>query len=480
MVDFSIILQDPTVRSVVQDGILERSFHDALLPNNLFRGEAAPVKFAGGIGDSMTFTGAGLIPTDGRPIRPGNDPSAQGYSVEHWTAMVKQRGGTIPTHMPSSAVAIVDLFNRNAHQLGISAGQTLDKEVRNAMYTAATSGWTNAVAATTSTSLRVARLNGFTRARNTTTGNFDLVSASNPLTITVFDNGAATANTVTGFVADANPDGSPGGERGPGTLTLGTSATSIAARAYVIAKDRGPMVLAGGGSSIDDLGSTDIPTLANLRTVISQMRTASVPVHPDGRYHGHMDPTSENLLFGDTELQRLNVALPDYYIYKDFAITDILGCVYIRNALCPTADTVNGASGTTVLGATAGTGGWDNTDEFGAELYTLGSASTTNALQVHRILISGQGGVMEYYLPLDLLLTDVGITGKIAEPSITNNGIEINTDRIQFMIRAPLNLFQDEVPTTWKHIGDWPVRTDALAIGPQRYKRFGTVCHTGA
>lgn len=478
--DFSVVLSDPTLLSVVQNGIMERSFHDALVPNNLFRGEAMRVKFAGGIGTTMTFTGAGLIATDGRPVNPGDEPTARSYGVEHWFATIRQYGGFIPTHMPSSVVAIADLFLRNAHQLGIEAGQTTDKKVRNAMYNSAMAGWTNTTASATSTNtIHVARLNGFTRARNTTTGNFDPVSAANPLSITLVDSATATANTVVGFTADTNPDGSGGGELGPGTLTLGTQVTSVAARSYVISSDRSNLVLAGGGNSIDDLGATDTITLSNVRSVVAQMRTSSVPVHPDGRYHGHLDPTSESELFGDTEIQRLNVALPDYFMYKDFVITDIMGVAFIRNPLCPTADTVNGASGTTVLGATAGTSGWDNTDDFGGELYTTGGTSpSSTSLAVHRALISGQGGCMEYYLPLDLLLTDAGITGKIAEPAITNNGIELNTDGIQFLIRAPLNLWQDQVPVTWKIIADWPVRTDALAIGSQRYKRFGTICHT--
>ena len=324
----SVLLSDPTLLSVVQNGIMERSFHDALVPNNLYRGEAMRVKFAGGIGTTMTFTGAGLMATDGRPVTPGNDPVPGSYGVEHWFATIQQYGGTIPTHMPSSAVAIADLFLRNAHQLGIQAGQTLDKKVRNAMFNAAMSGWTNLTAASTSTTCHVARLNGFTRARNTTTGNFDPVSASNPLSVTVFDNGAAVPNTVTGFTADTNPDGTAGGEIGPGTLTLGTTLTSAASRAYIIASDRGNTVYASGGLSVDTLGATNTITLANVRSVLTSMRSASVPVHPDGRFHGHLDPMSESELFGDTEIQRLNVALPDYFMYKDFVVSDIMGVTW--------------------------------------------------------------------------------------------------------------------------------------------------------
>jgi hypothetical protein len=33
------------------------------------------------------------------------------------------------------------------------------------------------------------------------------------------------------------------------------------------------------------------------------------------------------------------------------------------------------------------------------------------------------------------------------------------------------------VSTSWKFIGDWPVRTDAATGGAARYKRFCTVMH---
>ena len=37
MVDFTTILQTPEVRAIVQEGFLERAFHDALFPGMIYR-----------------------------------------------------------------------------------------------------------------------------------------------------------------------------------------------------------------------------------------------------------------------------------------------------------------------------------------------------------------------------------------------------------------------------------------------------------
>jgi hypothetical protein len=60
---------------------------------------------------------------------------------------------------------------------------------------------------------------------------------------------------------------------------------------------------------------------------------------------------------------------------------------------------------------------------------------------------------------------------------VVNNGIEILTDRIQLVIRGPLNRLQDMVATSWKIIADWPARTDSAAGSAARYKRFKVIEH---
>lgn len=467
MADFSTILQTPEIRSLVQENILERAFHDALFPRLLFRGEATPQMWPANVGDTMVFTGTGLVKPKMKPLIPGADPTPSSYQAEQWTATLQQYADSIDTHMPTSIAAIANLFLRNAHQLGMSAGQALNRIVRDRMYNAAESGWTVADGPQAAvTTLAVKRLNGFTKARrpdlpNGSAVRFDTVSSNNPLVVTIFD--SALAAPVTRSVIGFSP-AVAGDEIGPGTLTLAGGAVTVADRGYIYSADRSYVVRVGGGNSVDSIGSNDILKLENIRAAVARFWQENVPEHADGRFHCHLDPTSQAQVFSDAEWQRLLTSLPDYYMYRQFALGELLNTVFFRNSECPVPETVEGG-----LTAT-----FTQDDPFAGELYNNG---TTSGVKVHRALFSGQGGIYEYHQDLSGLLTDAGITGKIGEPRVTNNSIEVFTDRIQLILRSPLNRLQDLVSTSWKFIGDWPVRTDATTGDAARYKRFVEIQH---
>lgn len=462
MPDFSTILQSPEIRSLVQENILERAFHDALFPRLLFRGEASPQLWPANIGDTMVFTGVGLIRPKMKPLTPGQDPAPSDYAKEQWTAQLQQYADTIDTHMPTSITAIANLFLRNAQQLGLSAGQSLNRLTRNKLYNAAVSGHTVADGGQgPTTTLRVKRLNGFTRSRvGGSTVRYETVSGSNPLPIKVFDQAgpAEVSRNVTGFTPDTAGD-----EIGPGTLTLDVAVT-VLDRAYVIADDRTFLVRVGGGFKVDDVGSNDVLRLADVRSGVARFWQMNVPEQPDGRFHCHLGPTSQAQIFADPEFQRLLTSLPDYFMYRQFALGELLGCVFFRNSEAPIDATVDGGPTAT----------YSQDDPFAGELFNSGAAT---GVPIHRPLFVGQGGIYEYYQDLGQLITDAGVTGRVGEPSITNNGIEVMSERIQLIIRAPLNRLQDSVSTSWKFIGDWPVRTDATTGDAARYKRILAIEH---
>lgn len=468
MADFSTILSSPDVRAIVQDNLLERAFHDALFPGLLFRGEAVPQAWPLNSGDTQIFSAPGLMAPKQKPLRPGVDPTPSTYSYEQWSSTISQYADSIDTHMPTSISAIIDLFMRNAHQLGLSASQALNRIVRNRMYGAALSGWTVADGAQAGVStIRVKFLNGFTRARNPnlvagSPVRFDPVSASNPLTITIRDTTGAPADvsrTVVAFTPDY-----PGDEVGPGTITIAGGVVTVADRAYIFSADASAITRVGGGNSVDSLSSTDVVTLSAIRGAVSNFWQNNVPAHSDGRFHVHGDPISNSQIYDDQEFQRLNTSLPDYVIYRQFALGELLNCVFFRNTECPIPQTVQPYTGVT----------YSEDDPFPGELYSNGATTGT---PVHRMLLTAQGGIYEYYQPLDALVTEAGVTGKVADPRIVNNGIEIMSDRIQMIIRGPLNRLQDQVSTSWKFIGDWPCRTDAATGGPARFKRFYAIEH---
>lgn len=466
MPDFSTIIQAPEIRALVQENILERAFHDALFPRLLFRGEAMPQIWPANVGDRMVFTGVGLIKPKMRPLIPGSDPLPSAYQSEQWEAQLQQYADSIDTHMPTSIVAIANLFLRNAQQLGLSSAQTLNRLPRNRMYNAGLSGHTVADGAQTGvTVLRVRRLNGFTRARRPdlpvgSPVRYDIVSTNNPLPIVVYDQTgpAELAVNVIGFSPDT-----PGDEVGPGTITL-DAAVTVLDRAYVLAVDRTFLVRVGGGNKVDDIGSTDLLKLADIRAAVAHFWQENVPEQPDGRFHCHLDPVSQAQIFGDPEWQRLLTALPDYYMYKQFAIGELLNTVFFRNSETPLPETVEGGTSAT----------FTQDDNFAGELYNNG---TPAGVKIHRPLFVGQGLLYEYYQDLGQLITEAGVTGRVGEPRITNNGIEVYSDRIQLILRAPLNRLQDLVSTSWKFIGDWPVRTDATTGDQSRYKRCCVIEH---
>ena len=468
MPDFSTILQSPDIRALVQENILERAFHDALFPRLLFRGDAAPQLWPANVGDTMVFTGAGLMKPQLQPLAPGVDPVVTDYQKEQWTAQIQQYAMTIDTHMPTSIVAIANLFLRNAQQLGLAAGQTLNRLVRNAMYKAGLSGQTVVDGAQLAgTTLRVARLNGFTRARNPNLPSgsavrFDLVSPSNPLAIFVTVAGVPVAANVVGFAAD-----NAGDEVGPGVLTLSAVVGPTLNRAPVYSVDKSFIVRVGGAASIDGITALNQLRLSDIRTAVSRLWQENVPEHADGRFHVHLDPYSQAQVFNDPEFQRLLTALPDYYMYQQFGIGQLLGAAFFRNSECPIPETVAGAPSVYA----APTASFSLQDPFAGELIN------PSGVTIHRALFSGQGGIMEYYQDLSALLTEAGVTGKVGEPRINNNGIEVFTDRIQLILRSPLNRLQDTVSTSWKFIGDWPVRTDATSGDLARYKRFVVIEH---
>lgn len=463
MPDFSTIIQTPEVRAVVQEGFLERAFHDALFPNLVYRGDVTAKPWPNEAGDTYIATGSGLMTPDGTPLRPGQDPDNASYPLEQWETQLNTYGKSVEIHMPTRVLAIVDLMMQNTHKLGLQAGQTLNRLVRARMHNAAEAGWTVAVGSgSASTSLRVKRLNGLTKARNPnlSTGSrvrFSPVSSSNPLSVSL----GGTTVSVIGFTSDTTGD-----EIGPGVLTLAAGAT-WADRAYVKAWDASEVVWVGGGNKVDDISAADLPRLADIRTMVTRFRKNNVPRHEDGNYHVHVGPTSEAAIMSDTELQRaLMGTWESSYMYHDFAMgRPFLNCVFVRNNEAPQLHTVYPYDGAT----------FSQADAFAPELTSDGTASGS---PVHRMLFSGFGGIEEYYQDGSQYLSEAGLVGKMGKLQVSNNGIEVNTQRIDLIMRAPLNKFQDMVSVSWRFVGDWPVRTDACAPGTNaRIKRFATLVH---
>jgi hypothetical protein len=458
MADYSVILQSPTFRALVQENALDRMWHDALYPELLFRAEAKDEKWDANVGDNKTFTGKGLMPVSMIPLVPGTDVSPTDYPVEQWTAIMQQLASSIDTNMPTAIVAAVNKLMEDYKQLGLQAGQTMNKFARYKLFNAGDAGWTVANGAQNSvTTLVVKRLNGFTRARNPSLPagspvRYDFVSANNPLAILV----NAVAVNVVGFTPDIAGD-----ELGPGSLTL-SAAVTVADRDPIRATTRTFRVISGGGNATDALtAGTDILHLADVRAAVQRLRKTNVQPFGDGYFHFHLDPTNEGQLFSDNEVQRLTIGLPENALYKEFMINRLMGCTFFRNNENPAPDNVLPGGLTATFSAI---------DPIAGELWHNGSATT--GTPVHRAICIGRDALNEYYADQSQLETEAGITGTTKKgATVTNDGFTVTVDRIRVINRAPLDRLQQNVSTSWSFMGDFVMRTDGATGDAAVFKR---------
>ena len=461
-------VSNPAISNMIQDRTLEREFHDVLFPQLLFRGEAMPELWNANIGERMVMTRGGLMTPSGTPLVPGADPTPKSYLTEQWEIECSQYGDSLDTHMPTSHVALAPTMLLDARTLGLNAGQSMDLLARNKLFVAYQGGNTNASVAAliSATALNVASINGFTQ--KLLNGRILPVSASNPISVT-FPGGTAVANTV--IAATPNDPSRP---NGPGVLTLGAAlSAAVALRAPVKAGTASFIQRVGGGTSVDALTSGSILTLADIQRAVAILRGANVPPKADGLYHVHLSPAAEYQLMQDNAMQRIYQSIPDSIYHREAVITVQSGCLFLRNNQAPAPTN----SGTLVAsGTTTGIGAF-NSNQIGADVIN------GNGVNIDRAIVIGGGALYEKYVDEGAFMTDAGVTGKIGEFTIVNQSIQVMTERIRYILRAPLDRLQQVIGQTWSWSGDFGVPTDALGVtlqGAPAYRRAVVIEHAGS
>jgi hypothetical protein len=442
---------NPTVISAIQDRTLSRTFRDALYPRLLYRMEALAELWPVNLGANMTFTRAGLIEPTTRPLAPGSDPPLSTYAIEQWEATAQQWSAAVDTHMPTSYVTLASQYLRNMHQLGLHSGQSLNRVSRDKLFNAYVAGNTVVKAGGVGAGVLVpvVNLDGFTR--KLFNGRPTPVSAANPISITI--PAAGYTGVVTGFVSDF-----PNDEIHGGTLTVSPAVPALAGREAVLSANRSRLIYSGAGNRVDDITAVDQFKLADVREAVARLRFDNVPPHEDGSYHCHLDPISESQIFGDNEFQRLNQSIPDYIHYRRFAAAFVLNTTFYRNTEAPTTATVN---------------------ENPAKGFTTGFELTNPAgVVIHRPIFTGQGALEEKYLDESRYIAEAGIQGKIGEFAVVNGGVQVMTERIRLVLRAPMDRLQQQTSAAWSFSGDFTVPSDeGSPSGPATFKRSSIVVH---
>lgn len=459
----TLVLGVPTsVLSLIQEGLIEREFHDALYPNLAYRSEFLSDKWEANTGTEVVMTRAGLLAPIVTALTPGQEPVPQNAPFEQWVMRVDQYAGTKDTDMPTSAVANSSLFVRDIHTLGLQAGMSINRIARNVMFKAYLSGQTTLLAAASSgaTQLRVASLNGFTDVvipgQNVRPQN---VSPAYPLQVTIGSGALKEVKTVVGWTPDDSTD-----LNGSGTLQLTTGlANSQPIRAAVISIYAPTVVRASGGDSIDAIGPGDTLSLQQIINSVAILRNAMVQPHDDGTFHAHISPLAQAQVYTDPVFQRLNQSLPDGMAYKEGYLGQLSGVSFFMNTESP--NLVNVGVLTDTAAASGGSAGKYSKD-LGAE--TVNGFGVT----VGRVLLTGKGAGYERYIDESEYSTEAGNQGKIGEFDVVNNGVSILTENIRLVIRAPQDRLQQKVSSSWSISTGFACPTDLTApSGPQRYKR---------
>lgn len=451
----------PIIQELNQKGLLERAFHDGLFPNLAYRAEAMPEEWPANTGQEIVMTRAGLLKPTVTPLQPGTEPQGQSVPYEQWVATLAQFADSIDTHMPTSTTANANLLLRNIHQLGLQAGQSVNRVSRDALFQAYLSGQTLTTAAIGSgdTTVQVAALNGFTDVVIPGSNvRPQPVSTQYPLPITIGPNGSTVSANVIGFIPSTSDP------LGPGQLILqaavGTAFSS--ARVPVKSAYAPRVVLSAAGDSIDAIGAGDTLTLQQAITAMSFLRRANVQPHDDGFYHAHISALGNAQFFADGVFQRLNQSLPEHVIYKQGFIGSMANILFFIN---------NEAPETTNVGQLVPTSnGAYYAPELGSEIVNA------NGIPLGMMIVTGKGSIYEKYLDEGQYVTEAGTTGKIGEFDVVNNGIKILTERIRLVLRAPIDKLQQQVTSSWSISTSFPTPSDITApSGPERYKR-AVVC----
>lgn len=407
------------IREVMQNGLLERVFEDALVPDFLYARLASQRAWRANLGDTATFTRPGLLTPTPIPIT-GSDPNPQTYGIEQYSVTMDQYGSAVDTNMLQSAMTLASKFLEDVQKLGIAAGQSINQVARNKLYKAYAGGrtWCTA-AATTDTSIIVASTDGFETVL--LNGKPTAVSAANPLNVTI----GGVANTVVGVNTATK------------TLTLGTTRVDVVGDAVISAA--APVSIRPTGRTTPfDLVAGDVATMAQFRAAVVRLRKMNVPTI-NGNYIAHIPPDTEGELFADADFKQAYQGRGDSQVFQDMSIGTFGGIDWVRNNESPT-----------VLGGSGG-----------------------NVTVFEPIVFGGDALISAPFDDMGSLLAGTGVEDipniRMVGPA---DGVEV-----ALIVRPPQDRFQQNVSEAWSYVGDFAVPSDSTTGDASLYKRGVVVYH---
>lgn len=428
-----------SLQEILQNGLLDRTFQDALTPALLFDTLAEVKPWAGAVGSTGIFTKNGLMTPNTTPVT-GSDATASAYGFEQYQVKMDQYAGSIDTNMLLSAMALASKFLEDNKVLAIQAAQSINLLAQQALYGTYGEGTTWVTAAsTTSTALVVNDATGFQNSvadlstsgsnaseglTGTATPTLVPVSSTNPLNVTI--NGVA--NTVTGVNLTTN------------TLTLGTAIS--ASVGWAVVSSIGPVqVRPGAVASGYQLTSASVATLANFQSAVTRLRAMNVP-RIRGAYTAHVPPQTVEELFQDNNFLLAYRGAAESPAYRNFAPGDSMG------------------------------DGGEFMGRFSGIDWIMNNVTPTynnGTVEVCRPIVCGDGALVKAPFSEMADLITAMQAGSTVQVDMIGGVVRI--------LRAPLDRLGQVLTSTWSWVGGYSVGTDLLTGDGAAYKRAVVVEH---
>jgi len=405
------------LQPIIQQGFLEREFHQALASRLGYRAVADREDVSVGIGETLTKTRAGLKPSVTTPVAAASNtnmdngltPSAWG--VEQYTLTINHYAATTDLNMVTSRVGIAGQFLQNAYINGEQAARSLDELARNALFNAYFGGNTRVrtTLGSAGPNLAVDDVRGFQTVH--VAGVPGAVSASNPLTVTV----GANAYTLTAVAVDTtNVSTAPNGVSGVLTFSGNVSVADGTAGNAVAAANASVIVRPNARASTAALTAADTLSMANLLDAVAKLRLNAVP-EIDGVYNCYLDPISARQLFADADFRQLFAgATSANQVFRQGMVNDFLGLRFI-----PT------------------------TEAF------VQPHPSLSGVVVRRPIVCGQGALIEG-----------DFAGMAAQDVAPRDSIVSIVDGVAMVTREPIDRLQQIIAQSWYWIGGFCAPSD--------------------
>ncbi|MDE1998579.1 MAG: hypothetical protein KGI52_06605 [Burkholderiales bacterium] len=423
------------LQSVIQTGQLEHAFRMPLRAKLGFRSIADQEPFPAGIGETITKTRTGLLPTVTTPMAPASNAditsglTPQNYGIEQFILGVNQYAANMQLNIATSRTAIASLYVRNAMALSEQAARSVDALAQVQLFEAYCGGNTfvRVTLGATGPTIQVDDIRGF---RNTwdSAGRFQPVSGTNPINVTV----GASVYSLIGFAADGtNVSKTPGGISG--TLTFSTNVTlADGTLNNAVSSAVAPLVMRPMDNATNTVPASTVngitTSLYNAGRISMQMilqakaqlsANGVPPVAETGMYHLYLSAKQAVGLFNDNDFKLLFRGEAKTPEYRRGIVADLLGAHLIETNLNPTGT-------------------------FGA-----------NAVQYG--ILCGSGALVEG-----------GFTSEAYRQAqqIDDDGLIVVADGIAHVTREPLDALKQVVTQTWSYIGGFAVPSD-ITTNPQ-------------